>query len=64
MAQPNCYPGLPSRKVLALEATSHLQGAQKIEEKKPSILLATLSEEKNKGDKTQTGICDNRAGET
>ena len=63
MAQPNCYPGLPSRKVLALEATSHLQGAQKIEEKL-SIIFATLAEEKDKGDRTQTGICDNRAGET
>ena len=64
MAQPNCYPGLPSRKVLALEATSHLQGAQKIEGKNHFIILATLTEEKNKGDKTQAGICDNRAGET
>ena len=31
---------------------------------KNSIILATLAKEKNKGDKTQTGICDNRAGET
>ena len=29
-----------------------------------SIIFATLAEEKDKGDKTQTGICDKRAGET
>ena len=36
----------------------------KLRKKNLSIIFATLAEEKDKGDKTQTGICDNRAGET